>query len=909
MSDFTYDVFISYSHRDRDWVWNWLLPRLEKAGLKVCLDDRDFEIGVPAIVNMENAVKNSRKTILVMTPNWTGSEWTDFEAILTQTGDPVGRKRRLVPIMLEKCDLPDRLAIFTYADFTDPAQRETQLTRVVNTIHVPTTPQTSSQPAPNLVHPYPLQANFTGRVSERQELTAWLADNDHPIYALVAMGGMGKSALSWYWVTKDVLPDPAASKVEGVMWWSFYEGEASFAKFIDDALKYVSGQPTYAEQFPTTYDRAQELRRQLQTKRVLFVFDGFERQLRAYASLDAAYQLDDTGELSREARACVEPDAARLLRSLAAGPTMAKVLMTTRLPLTDLEDRAGGALAGVLNRELKELSREDAVEFMQAQGVTKGTPAEIANACAAYGYHPLSLRLLSGLIARDARMPGDIDAAPRHDVHDELVQRQHHVLEQSYNALPKGERALLSRIAAFRGPISYDALAIFNNYGSDEKFDAELGDLQERGLMQRDIEHNRYDLHPIVKRYSYDRLADKTGVHTRLRNYFAKLPMPYKRYIHSIEDLTPVIELYHHTLGAGRYDEALQLFDARLSYLLYYCLGAYQTCVELLGALYPDGEDSPPRLSDERLTASSASMLANSYSLLGQPRRAMPLLEQDIALREKFGDKENIAVGLGNLAILAQIPLGQFEAAEASLKRRVELCRETGNTFREAIGHMELGRLLSYRSMFDKAKQELHTALGMFEEQYATQAIGLVWAYIGFRALLMSDERGAVEAGQKALKLAEQTASDPRFVYPVRDFIQARWLLSAALLMDGKDLNTAATHLGEVLNNCRSINLVEFEPDILLTWARWHRARGSAAEARTQAEEALAIADRCEYRLAQAAVHNFLARLALDAGERETAREQAEIAKERAWCDGPPYCYKPALEEAEGMLRELGAKE
>ncbi len=77
----------------------------------------------------------------------------------------------------------------------------------------------------------------------------------------------------------------------------------------------------------------------------------------------------------------------------------------------------------------------------------------------------------------------------------------------------------------------------------------------------------------------------------------------------------------------------------------------------------------------------------------------------------------------------------------------------------------------------------------------------------------------------------------------------------------------------------------------------------------SHAEEALAIADRCEYRLKQAEIHNFLARLALDAGEREAAREQAEIAKERAWCDGPPYCYKPALDEAEGMLRELGARE
>jgi hypothetical protein len=99
--------------------------------------------------------------------------------------------------------------------------------------------------------------------------------------------------------------------------------------------------------------------------------------------------------------------------------------------------------------------------------------------------------------------------------------------------------------------------------------------------------------------------------------------------------------------------------------------------------------------------------------------------------------------------------------------------------------------------------------------------------------------------------------------------------------------------------------MIDHEPDILLAWARWHQLQGNAAQARADADEALAIADRCEYRLKQADIHNFLARLALDAGDRAMARRQAEIAKDRAWCDGPPHCYKPALDEAEQLLEQL----
>jgi hypothetical protein len=62
-----------------------------------------------------------------------------------------------------------------------------------------------------------------------------------------------------------------------------------------------------------------------------------------------------------------------------------------------------------------------------------------------------------------------------------------------------------------------------------------------------------------------------------------------------------------------------------------------------------------------------------------------------------------------------------------------------------------------------------------------------------------------------------------------------------------------------------------------------------------------------QYRLKQADIHNFLAGLALAENDRKTAQHHAAIAYERAWCDGPPHCYKPALEQAEPMLKQLGA--
>jgi tetratricopeptide (TPR) repeat protein len=784
-------------------------------------------------------------------------------------------------------------------------------------------------PQPYFAHPYAMQPNFTGRIHERQMLTAWLTSGQEPVLALVALGGMGKSALAWAWLLRDVLrlplpvelPSPwegegmvvrVDTRPEGVLWWSFYEREARFARFLDEALTYASGGRVNPAAIPSTYDRLKSLISNLQQHHFLLVLDGFERELRAYASLNAAYQGDAVAEDTRgDFRACTDPHATDFLRWVAAGPQQSRVLLTSRLFPHELDD-----CAGCRPEALTSLDPDDAVAFFQAQGV-RGTRAEIQAACAPYGYLPLALRLLSGLILRDKRQPGDVQVASRHPVLPKLKgKEQHHILQVAYDELDDQKRELLSRLAAFRSPMTYAALAIFNTYKSDQEFDAALDELLERGLLLFDRERTRYDLHPIVRGYAYDRLADKKGVHARLRDYFAAVPTPEEDKVQSLDDLAPTIELYHHTVRAGRYDEAVTLFRDRLTNPLYFRLGDYQTCIELLRALFPDGEDRPPRLKDESAQAWTLNELANSYSLSGQPRRAVPLFGMTNDIYEnKMANKQYLAIGLGNLAY-QQVILGELAAAEGNLRRRIELCREIGDEFREAVGNGDLGRLLAYQGNFEESEVVLKSSTRHCEKIGHTQRICVNESYRTLRALLMGDAGAALEAVRQARELAD--IFHPGYGKIERDIIEAEWLLGAALvaltqeaketrlLQENGFLTEAEAHLTEALTRCRRINMVDLEPDILLAWARWHHATGHTEQAHQHAQEALSIADRCEYRLAQAEIHNFLARLALEGGDREAARTHAATAYQRAWCDGPPHCYQPTLEEAEWLLGELG---
>jgi tetratricopeptide (TPR) repeat protein len=770
----------------------------------------------------------------------------------------------------------------------------------------------------DLVHPYPMPPHFTGRNAERRMLSDWLNGGDtHPLLVVRALGGFGKSALTWHWLLKDVVERDWPN----VVWWSFYEAQAGFDNFLRTTLKYLSSEELKGRVSQEHVDR---LLQYLQQPGILLVLDGFERELRAYCSMAAAYQGDGEFPLCAEEKVggedndCINLLAEVFLRKLCSLPNLkGKVLMSTRLRPRPVEVRGGELLIGCREEKLTQMHPADAVTFFRVQGI-RGNRNEIEQACGNYGFHPLSLRLLAGLVVNDYRDPGDIQVAQNLDVSGDLIQRQHHVLEQAYESLMEERRRLLSRIACFRSPVTYDTLVAVDEGSQD--LQADLRDLINRGLVQR--EGIRFDLHPIVRRYAYDRMgaAERSGTHGQLRDYFAAVPEVEQ--VTTIDDLAPVIELYHHMVRAGQYDKAFELFADRLNNSLYYQLGAYQQRIELLRALFPQGEAQLPQLQKEDDQAWTLNGLANSYSLSGQPEQAVPLFEASNAIQEKWEQKGNWAIGLGNLACMAQLPIGALQAAEANLRRKIALCQEIEDEFNifnivaefnEAVGQYGLGQLLAYRGDWGAAEEALDRSLELLKKINNIQSQGIVWAYQALRSLLwmratettrqLSDLAAtALSAANRALELADE---DAHTVSPVeRDYVRAHWLLGAAHRLT-PDLHLSDHHLNEALHRCRAINMVDHEADILLDLARLRRDQGDPTEAHRLAEAARQIATRSRYVLQGADIHLFLAELAMAAGELDQARGFAQEALRLATCDGGDYTYKVAYDEAQALLKKI----
>jgi hypothetical protein len=173
-------------------------------------------------------------------------------------------------------------------------------------------------PEPWAVHPYTLMQtdSLIGRQSELAVLDAWIQGPENPILVLHAIGGMGKSAATWAWF-RNQIRNNKEQQLQGSFWWSFYEANAGFDHFVLCALLYTTGRAPSALKRLSYAKRLELLRLTLSQEAFLLVLDGFERELNAYARLDATRLDDDPDETATTNSSSVDWLETHLIHGLA----------------------------------------------------------------------------------------------------------------------------------------------------------------------------------------------------------------------------------------------------------------------------------------------------------------------------------------------------------------------------------------------------------------------------------------------------------------------------------------------------------------------------------------------------------------------------------------------------------------
>jgi hypothetical protein len=112
MPDKKPSIFLSYSRADKDFALK-LAQDLRIAGASLWVDQLDIEPGQPWDRSVEQALKQSPILLVIIS-----SASIQSENVLDEIGFAIDTKKRIVPILHEKCDLPFRIRRLQYVDFT-----------------------------------------------------------------------------------------------------------------------------------------------------------------------------------------------------------------------------------------------------------------------------------------------------------------------------------------------------------------------------------------------------------------------------------------------------------------------------------------------------------------------------------------------------------------------------------------------------------------------------------------------------------------------------------------------------------------------------------------------------------------------------------------------------------------------
>jgi hypothetical protein len=799
--------------------------------------------------------------------------------------------------------------------------------------------QLVAPPEPYIAHPYTLlqTSEVVGRQQELNALTDWVTDsssNAARIMIFVAIGGIGKSAVTWKWFNE--IAQHEMRSLAGRVWWSFYESDARFDNFVTRTLAYVTGQTLEQVRQKRATEQVDELLTVLDREPYLIVLDGIERLLIAYARPDAAHLADDDVDTEIAASAAVtqglpagaatsftgqsrlrmaaDPRVGDFLQRLVA-VRASRVLATSRLFPTDLQTVTGAPRRGAAAYFVEGLSNDDAVSLWRAFDVS-GSREDLIALFNTFGNYPLLIRALAGEVARYRPAPGDFSTWRQ--AHTDfnpfqftlLVQRRSHVLQYALSGLTDTQNRVLHTIAAFRAPTTYDTLASLlvgpdRPCADEPTLDVVLSDLEDRGLVGWDQRANRYDLHPVVRGVVWSALdpASREGIYENLASHFQALPKIDVERVNSIDDVARVAELYHTLIQLNRAKDAFEILEDQILDVVLELIGTFRELAELAEMLV-----TKPELM-ERLKAEPGdipnmvmALLGFCYYACGDPVRALDAFDKIDADWIEGVDSQVLA-----FKVMILCKTGALADAERLARRCVRERRKEGGATSNpdyslsivalAVvllrrGDYEEGRawLSDYRVIVDHADDPTEPILPTIR-----------LAEFGLAALRQGDRVGAQAAVDEMSALAEGTALPQARIQSMA--------VSAEVAETWGRHDQAHDLLNGALVMAREARMIDDEAGLLVQLGHWHTIHLRLDAARAYAADALYLAEHSRLKLRQADALNLLSSIHRAGGNQEEAAAAAAAAYRAAWCDGPPYAYEWGMRQARENLEAVAKPE
>jgi transcriptional regulator with XRE-family HTH domain len=330
-------------------------------------------------------------------------------------------------------------------------------------------PDPGSPPPRPAGHALQRAPRFVGRAAELAALARWADAPDPGVLTVLGLGGAGKTALVERFV---------ASRAAG---------SCRVHSFYDDP----------------------------RTEAVVAALAGAPAGAAPIVVLDGVEVMQSAGDDGRAFGELVDPTLRRALRSAAAGAAGRKVLLTSRLPPTDLAAWEGG---GSITLRLPALSADESAALLRAWGLA-GDDRALAPLAEGAAGHALSLAMVgsyaSAFLGCDPALAAGL--LPSEIAGDDPLARRLTAVLAAYAArLTDDERELLARLSLFAGAADRALLATLG--GGDERAVLRgAARLERLGLVARTPAG--VTAHPFVRGHFKSLLrVDPAAAHATLRD-------------------------------------------------------------------------------------------------------------------------------------------------------------------------------------------------------------------------------------------------------------------------------------------------------------------------------------------------------------------------------------------------------
>ena len=111
-TDFKYDVFVSYAEDDIGFIRKMVSELEGERGVRLCIHHRDFVPGYNIAENIITAINKSKKTIIILSPNFIKSSWCMYELHIAKMEEIYSRdKENVLFLVCYEAVPPERIPL------------------------------------------------------------------------------------------------------------------------------------------------------------------------------------------------------------------------------------------------------------------------------------------------------------------------------------------------------------------------------------------------------------------------------------------------------------------------------------------------------------------------------------------------------------------------------------------------------------------------------------------------------------------------------------------------------------------------------------------------------------------------------------------------------------------------------